>query len=271
MAFVNAADNPNIKLGWLSAGGVLVLLLLSSIGWLVDDRTLNGVSVWSKPLKFNLSFFVHLVTLLLIVQMMRESLRETNWMQWVLRSLYAAVFIELLYIFLQASRGRHSHFNFETQWETAGYYGLMGGAALVVMLCTFAVGCVSYVEYRADKRSGLKLGIAIGATVGTIATLITAGALASGEITATGHWVGGELTDANGLPFFGWSTTGGDLRVSHFFATHMLQALPILGLLSDKVLPKFSALIVVLATVMSLAIVTFTFVQATSAEPFIVL
>jgi hypothetical protein len=27
--------------------------------------------------------------------------------------------------------------------------------------------------------------------------------------------------------FFGWSLTSGDLRVSHFLATHMMQAVPI--------------------------------------------
>lgn len=261
----------DLKSGWFIAGIVLALLLFSAIGLLVDERTLNGVSVWSKPLKFNFSFLVHLLTLFFMVLLLRDSYRNSKWMKWLLHMLYAAVLVELLYIFIQAFRGRHSHFNFETQWEMMAYYALMGGAALIVMLCTFVIGCALYKEYQDDKYSGLKLGLTIGATVGTVATLITAGALASGAATTTGHWVGGELTDAYGLPIFGWSTTGGDLRVPHFFATHMIQALPILGFLTDKYLSRFSTRIVLAGTILSLAIVWATFIQALSAKPFLVL
>ncbi len=37
----------------------------------------------------------------------------------------------------------------------------------------------------------------------------------------SGHWIGGDMTDATGLPVFKWSTTGGDLRVSHFIGLCM--------------------------------------------------
>lgn len=262
--------NSTILLGWRVVLLVGILLLLSVLGLSVDDRLLNDISVWMKPLKFNFSFALHLATLLIFVQFLRDELQNSIRMKWNLCFLYGAVIAELSYIFIQAFRGRHSHFNFDTHLETIAYYGLMGGAAVVVMVCTFIIGCYAYLEYRDDKKSGFKIGATIGATVGSIATLITAGVLASGAVTSTGHWVGGELSDANGLPLFGWSTTGGDLRVPHFFATHMIQALPLIGFASDKLLPKHSVRLVVISALGSLVIVWITFLQALSGSPFLV-
>jgi hypothetical protein len=47
----------------------------------------------------------------------------------------------------------------------------------------------------------------------------------------TGHWVAAAHTDVGGFPIFGWTRTGGDLRVGHFFGIHAMQILPLLGLL----------------------------------------
>ena len=61
--------------------------------------------------------------------------------------------------------------------------------------------------------------------VSAVATTAVAGFLASGN----SHWIGGDQTDATGLPFFHWSTTGGDLRVAHFAALHIMQAVPLIA------------------------------------------
>jgi hypothetical protein len=50
--------------------------------------------------------------------------------------------------------------------------------------------------------------------------------------------------------FTGWSKSGGDLRVSHFFATHMIQVVPVVGL----VLERFASGRIAMAGVISFAV-----------------
>jgi hypothetical protein len=71
------------------------------------------------------------------------------------------------------------------------------------------------------------------------------------------------LTDATGLAFFHWSTTGGDLRVPHFAALHIAQALPFLAwLIPEK-------RIVLLGCVGSIIVTFALFAQAIMGIPFL--
>jgi hypothetical protein len=80
---------------------------------------------------------------------------------------------------------------------------------------------------------------------------------------------GGTRTDAGGLLLFGWSRNGGDLRVPHFFATHIMQALPLLALTLDRIRPDRARVGIWIGALLSIALVGATFVQAASGRPFI--
>ena len=122
---------------------------------------------------------------------------------------------------------------------------------------------------RLDWAVAACIGAASGLMISAVLTLVTAGVLSSGAIDGPGHWVGGTRTDAGGLLLFGWSRSGGDLRVPHFFATHIMQALPLLGLLLDRVRPDRARMGVWIGAILGIALVAATFVQAVSGRPFI--
>lgn len=253
-------------MGLLTVAIAVAMMMLTIFAGFFDERTLGGVSVWSKPTKFNFSFAVHVATLMVFISFLRTDLRNNKVINWTIAVTCAAVLFELLYVSFQAARGRASHFNRDTPWEALAY-NAMGAAVAVVMLGTLVIGLAVYRRARSEIGPGLRFGVALGAVVGTFATLITAGAMSSMQFTPTGHWVGGDLTDASGLPIVGWSTTGGDLRVPHFFATHLLQMLPVVGWLADRSEISYPRIAVVVATIAGAAIVWFTFQQALSGQP----
>jgi len=245
---------------------LLAMTFLTLNAGIFDGRTLNGISVWTKPTKFNVSFALHVVTLLIFISFLRADIQKSRTIRWTLSVTCAAVLLELFYIALQAARGRASHFNRDTRWEEFAYYG-MGAAVGVVMIGTVIIGVAIWRGARSEIGPGLRTGVLLGATLGTLATLVTAGAMSSMQLTPTGHWVGGDLTDATGLPIVGWSTTGGDLRTPHFFATHLIQTLPFIGWLSDRVTPSFARGPVWIAAIVGLTIVWVTFGQALDGTP----
>jgi len=150
----------------------LAMLAVTSIAGLVDPRTLHGVSVWAKPIKFNLSFALHVGTLTLFVSFLRTDLQKSAQIRWTMVVTCTAVLLELSYISFQAARGRASHFNLETAWEAAAYYA-MGVGVAVVMVGTVVIGIAVWRGARDEIGPGLRTGAALGAIAGTVATLIT--------------------------------------------------------------------------------------------------
>lgn len=247
----------------------LALAVPSAIAFGLDARTINEVNIWSKPLKFQWSFALHWLTVAWLVRQFSSPPVSAPSLRWWLRIGAFASVVEVFYITLQAARGRASHFNFSTPLESCLYYGLMGGAAVLMMLATTAVGWRLWRQTGpVERRTGLWLGAVLGLVVGSILTLLVTAPLAAGVIDGPGHWVGGTRTDATGLPVFGWSTTGGDLRVPHFFTTHLLQALPLVGWIADRRRSQRPRAWVWMALGVGMAWMLFTGWQAVTGRPF---
>ncbi|KPF56079.1 hypothetical protein [Rhizobium sp. AAP116] len=263
-----AAEQRTRRVLIVGIGLSVALALPSLVALSLDDRLINGISVWSKPLKFQASLAMMLLTLILLLPLIEARTRAGLGV--FLASLMAAITAngEVFYITLQAARGRASHFNDSTPFEAMAY-SVMGAAAALLVLSSLVIGVYILLRARPDAPTGLRLGGGWGLVLGSITTLITAFALGGGQIDGPGHWVGGIKTDVGGLPLFGWSRTGGDLRVPHFFATHIMQAMPILGLGLDRFTPRLARAGIALGAVISIAVVIGTFVQAVQGRPFL--
>ena len=263
----SAAKSPVRATTLLLAGlGVQIALLLPSlVAAGIDVRLLNGVSVWDKPLKFEIALMVNFVTLLALMRALLPAGPASRRMRIAALVVTLTSTYEIAYIVLQAARGLASHFNNATPLASVAY-GFMGAGAVALVAGCFAFGLEFSARPAPLVSEGLRLGAILGLCLGAALTLVVASLMSSGQISV-GHWVGGELSDARGLPIVGWSTTGGDLRVSHFFATHLMQALPILGLAMDRMAPRGARPVVIAGAGLGVAIIAATFVQALMGHP----
>lgn len=222
---------------------------------LYDDRLINGVSVWWKPLKFWLSLGIQFATFAVLAQLLTVSNRNRIGLKAFVYIAIVSLAFENVYITIQAARGRASHFNFETQFES-GMYALMGLGALTFVILGIIIGAMLAFQRDGD-RSGLKLGAILGLIIGSAFTLAYGGFMST---YGSHYFAAPGISDIGGLPIVGWSTMATDLRPAHFTATHMLQFVPFAGWLADRIAPAQARIIVWLTTILLAAIATILFV-----------
>ena len=232
---------------------IMAFVLCSLLG-LADERLINGVSVWEKPAKFYLSLSVHAATLAWGKSLLPDAVRASRAIYRSAAAFAVAAVGEMAWITFQGARGAASHFN-QTDPLAMAMYPLMGLGAVTMTAITV------YIGWRILRSGKDVLSYAAGAgfILSGILTTLVAAYMSSG----TGHSIGGDISDATGLAFFHWSTTGGDLRVPHFAALHVAQALPFIA----WVWPDRR--IVTLGALASVLIVAALFLQALAGVPFL--
>lgn len=210
---------------WNTGLTFLVLCVVCLGLTLVDHRLFNGINVWIKPAKFFGSIGLHLLTVTAALLLLPEKTRTSGRMKTLAAIMVAFMIYETAYISLRAARLEASHYN-ETLWGALGY-AMMGVGAVAVVIFTAWVGWLVLRQGPGTllaKAVGWSFILSAPLTIFTAATLSAMGS----------HWIGGDQTDATGLPFFHWSTTGGDLRPAHFFALHLIQIVPAAALVGNR-------------------------------------
>ena len=218
---------------------MLVVLLASLVGIVVDPRIITGMPAWVKPAKFAISISVYSFTLLWFLHFIQGHKRLVSFLA---NSIAAALFLEMLWIAGQAMRGTTSHFNNATPFDTTlwrmmgviiGFVFLLNMVAVVLLLLQRMTEPVLAWSLRLGSLLSI-VGMAV-AFLMTQPTAIQMAALHAGVALSTvgAHSVG-VVDGGPGLPILGWSTSGGDLRIPHFVGLHALQMLPLFGWLLGR-------------------------------------
>lgn len=217
----------HVNLWWQGVLFLTVFLAINIVLYFFDNRLLADEMLWIKPIKFEVSIIIHFITLATLAALLSPEKRNSTIWKGMTYVVVAAGLFEALYIFLQAARERESHYNNATIVESV-MYGLMGVGALALVIGSFYLGCLLYRQYQSERSSPLILSSALGLTMGSMLTLIIAGYLSSFQAS---YLIGINVdVDVLRLPIFSWYLNGQDLRIPHFFATHMMQLFPLYGL-----------------------------------------
>jgi hypothetical protein len=228
---------------WAIALTMVVAFAVTLAVMAFDARTIDGhVSVWTKPLKFELALALHAGTLALVCGLLSSPHRQGVAMLIVAIIFLAACTAEMGYIIVQGARAEHSHFNVGTPFHRM-MYSMMAIAAVLIIGAAGAIGLSCMADQDMAASPVLKTAIVLGLVGGTILTLVTAFTI-GGRMSP---YVGGVPKFSARMALTGWSQSSGDLRVSHFLATHMIQILPLFGLAIERVAPHRVAVASVVA------------------------
>lgn len=252
----------------LLAGTTLMLAVLLApllVAHSLDARLLQGVNVWVKPIKFAVALVVYLGTLAWFAGWLPAGTTEKRWYRLFVRVVVASVVAEMVWIVGAAAAGTASHFNSSVPLLML-IYPVMGVLAIILTSASVVYGVVIWRDASSRLNPAFRLSVAIGLVMTFVTTVIAASVLASG----TSHFVGGAGTDAGGMALMGWSRTGGDLRVAHFFATHALHALPLIGLLlSPWGQSGWARSVVILGAVGYVLLIGYALATALMGQPFL--
>ena len=255
------------SLFWLAVICVGVALALIPL-WMLDSRQLLGVSVWEKPIKFYISVAIFSFTYSWLSSFLT---RGGRWVKLTGFVIAVSLAVENVLILAMASIGETSHFNVSTPTAIA-IWSIMATFISIVLFSTIFITVM--ILFQKQQEFNLKLALALGSintavgmALAYLMTWPTDEQLANYQGIAGAHSVG--VSDGGpGLPFLGWSTVAGDLRVGHFFGLHSIQVAAILLAISLLLPIAFRIPLIVVGNLTWLGFVGLVTWQSLRAEPF---
>lgn len=215
-AFVHALRREPLLAGYALLLFAAMLPALVALG--LDERTVRGVAVWVKPLKFMASIGLFAATTAWLLGVLPDAVRRGAWVRGSVWTIVVAGTLELGYIAWQAAHGQASHYNLDDGLRAA-LYGAMGAVA-VAMTATQAVLATVVARHARPGVDPLWREAVVVALAATFVLGAGAGILLGSFQPPAG----------TGVPVLGWHLGGGDLRPAHFVGMHAQQAVPLVAL-----------------------------------------
>ncbi len=223
----------NSLLTWVGLA-MIVTLIGTLIGIVFDHRVITGSPAWVKPAKFAISVGFYSFTLLWMLRFVKGHKRLVSF---IANAIAVASLIEMVIIVGQVIRGTTSHFNFTTPLDGALYI-IMAVFITIVWTMTLIAAILLLMQrmpnpvFAWSLRLGILLSL-VGMAVAFLMTMPTTMQMTALHTGASLTYIGahsvGVADGGPGLPFLGWSTVGGDLRIPHFVGLHALQVIPFVG------------------------------------------
>ncbi len=231
----------------------LICLLFAMLFLLLTKLTTTqvyNVNAWFKPFKFAFSTFLFVWAMAWYCHYLTSfNISYFNWAVIILLG------FEIIYIALQASRGKLSHYNISNGFYAA-MYSLMAIAATVVTMYTAYVGILFCINKFPTLPNYYVWAIRLSIFIFVIFSL--EGFVMGSKLT---HTIGGE-DGGPGIPLLNWSTKFGDPRIAHFIGMHALQVLPVI---SFYLLKNTKATF--LLSILYFLLAVFTLIQALQGKP----
>lgn len=208
------------RVGMANLAVFFVFLVLSFI----DQRTILGINAWIKPMKFALTSFIYLVTLVFY----QFAIPEIHSGKIRTFSIIIAIMLvgEVVLIGMQSARGVISHFNQSNAFD---------GLVFTIMGIMIVINTIVVIRFflRMNGTDSISEPMLLAFKLG--AALFIVGSLVGGLMSGLNrHSVGAE-DGGPGLPLVNWSTQAGDLRIAHFIGLHALQIIPLAAWLYSKI------------------------------------
>lgn len=222
----------------VNAAFTALVMLVSAVGLVVDDRTLAGESVWLKPLKFGFAFTLYGLTLAWLLSKLRKG-RRVGWWTGLAHAVFS--FFDIAVIAAAAALGTYSHFNTGTDSFNTLVQAVFSYGVPPILLSNVVVAVLVLVQRDADRA--LNVAIRAGVLLATAGMLViaflgpfmdpsprTALDAAGGSVELTGgHGIGD--AGGHGMALTNWNADGGDIRVPHFVGLHGIHVLLLLAVL----------------------------------------